>query len=152
MTGLFDRWRGGTQPAVSEPEAPAAVGLQLWLDGQGSVQRLSGPLRTLLALPFKGGGRVQDYLERHSWLVLEGQPADWQGQPLDLDFRTATGNPLCTRGWVMRQGDGWLLQLFDIGGDGILTPADADFNVRVDDGAVGFLHDGFGGGFLGGGL
>ncbi|BFO06327.1 ATP-binding protein [Pseudomonas guariconensis] len=115
MTGLFDRWRGGTQPAVSEPEAPAAVGLQLWLDGQGSVQRLSGPLRTLLALPFKGGGRVQDYLERHSWLVLEGQPADWQGQPLDLDFRTATGNPLCTRGWVMRQGDGWLLQLFDIG-------------------------------------
>ena len=37
------------------------------------------------------------------------------GATLDLDFRTATGNPLCTRGWVMRQGDGWLLQLFDIG-------------------------------------
>ena len=92
-----------------------AVGLQLWLDPLGAVLRLSGPLRTLLALPLRGGGRVHDYLERHSWLVLEGEPADWQGQPLDLDFHTVTGHPLRTRGWLMRQGDGWLLQLFDIG-------------------------------------
>ncbi|MBF8740580.1 PAS domain-containing sensor histidine kinase [Pseudomonas guariconensis] len=114
MTGLFDRWLG-TPPPASEPEVPAAVGLQLWLDPQGAVLRLSGPLRTLLALPLKGGGRVHDYLERHSWLVLEGEPADWQGQPLDLDFHTVTGHPLRTRGWLMRQGEGWLLQLFDIG-------------------------------------
>lgn len=93
MTGLFDRWRSGAQAPAAEAQAPAALGLQVWLDLQGSVQRLSGPLRTLLALPLKGGDRVHDYLERHSWLVLEGQPADWQGQPLDLDFRTATGNP-----------------------------------------------------------
>ncbi|MEB3901476.1 ATP-binding protein [Pseudomonas putida] len=114
MTGLFDRWLGAPPPAV-EAEVPVAVGLQLWLDPQGTVLRLSGPLRTLLALPLKGGGRVHDYLERHSWLVLEGEPADWQGQALDLDFHTVTGHPLRTRGWLMRQGDGWLLQLFDIG-------------------------------------
>jgi len=115
VTGLFDRWRGGTQAPPLEAEAPVAVGLQLWLDPQGCVQRLSGPLRTLLALPLKGGNRVHDYLERHSWLVLEGGPVDWQGQPLDLDFHTVTGHPLCTRGWLMRQNEGWLLQVFDIG-------------------------------------
>ncbi|MCO7594528.1 MULTISPECIES: PAS domain-containing sensor histidine kinase [Pseudomonas] len=114
MSGLFDRWRAAP-PSAHEAEVPLAVGLQLWLDAQGAVQRLSGPLRTLLALPAHGGGRVHDYLERHSWLVLEGEPADWQGLPLDLDFHTVMGHPLHTRGWLMRHGDGWLLQLFDIG-------------------------------------
>ncbi|QXI37921.1 PAS domain-containing protein [Pseudomonas xantholysinigenes] len=112
--GLFDRWR--TAPtAVAEPQAPAAVGLQLWLDDQARVLRLAGPLRTLLALPGQPGAQVHDYLLRHSWLVLEGEPADWQGQPLDLDFHTVMGHALHTRGWLLRQAQGWLLQLFDIG-------------------------------------
>ncbi|MFB4394081.1 MULTISPECIES: ATP-binding protein [unclassified Pseudomonas] len=114
MSGLFDRWRGG-QLATHEPGMPQAVGLQLWLDEQARVLRLSGPLRTLLALPTKREARVHDYLEPHSWLVLEGEPGDWQGQPLDLDFRTVLGHALNTRGWLLRHAEGWLLQLFDIG-------------------------------------
>ncbi|QXH36396.1 ATP-binding protein [Pseudomonas muyukensis] len=112
--GLFDRWRTAPTP-LPEPQVPPAVGLQLWLDDQARVQRLAGPLRTLLALPGQAGGRLHDYLLRHSWVVLEGEPADWQGQPLDLDFHTAVGQALHTRGWLLRQAQGWMLQLFDIG-------------------------------------
>lgn len=115
MSGsLFDRWRMAPA-AAPEPHAPPSVGLQLWLDDQARVLRLGGPLRTLLALPAQAAARVHDYLHRHSWVVLEGEPADWQGQPLDLDFHTVMGQPLHTRGWLLRQEHGWLLQLFDIG-------------------------------------
>ncbi|MBC3412863.1 PAS domain S-box protein [Pseudomonas sp. SWRI51] len=113
MSGsLFDRWRGG---ANEDSQALPAVGLQFWLDDHAKVQRLAGPLRSLLALPAQGAMRVHDYLARHSLLVLEGEPADWQGLPLDLDFNTLAGNALHTRGWLQRHGQGWLLQLFDIG-------------------------------------
>lgn len=112
--GLFDRWFAAPVPAQA-PEATPAVGLQLWLDDQARVLRLAGPLRSLLALPGQAGARVHDYLERHSWLVLEGHPADWQGQPLDLDFHTVMGHALHTRGWLQRHEQGWMLQLFDIG-------------------------------------
>ncbi|MDD0977215.1 ATP-binding protein [Pseudomonas sp. TNT2022 ID681] len=100
-----------------EPEAhaPPGVGLQVWLDGQGRVLRLGGPLRTALALAREVNARVHDYVQAHSLLVLEGDPADWQGQPLDLDFKTASGNTLHTRGWLLAQGEAWLLQLFDVG-------------------------------------
>ncbi|TLP55443.1 MULTISPECIES: ATP-binding protein [Pseudomonas] len=112
--GLFDRWRAA--PAPIEPaQPPAPVGLQVWLDDQGRVLRLGGPLRTLLALPTQPSARVHDYLLPHSWLVLEGEPADWQGQALDLDFQTVVGHALTTRGWLQRQAEGWLLQLFDVG-------------------------------------
>ncbi|MHC6227580.1 ATP-binding protein [Pseudomonas sp. X10] len=114
MSGLFDRWWGAAAPE-HEPQAPLALGLQVWLDDQARVLRLSGPLRTLLALPGPGNGRVHDYLEPRSWMVLEGEPGDWQGQPLDLDFRTVMGHALHTRGWLLRHGSAWLLQLFDIG-------------------------------------
>ncbi|MDH0649093.1 PAS domain-containing protein [Pseudomonas sp. GD03858] len=110
--GLFDRWRSAP---VAAPETLPAVGLQLWLDDQARVLRLAGPLRTLLALPSRPEARVHDYVQRHSWLVLEGEPADWQGQPLDLDFHTVMGHALHTRGWLQRQASGWMLQLFDIG-------------------------------------
>ena len=114
MSGLFDRWLGAQAIEPAEP-APQALGLQLWLDDQGHVRRLAGPLRTLLPTSPHSAPRVHDYLQRHSWLVLEGSPADWQGQPLDLDFTTVHGAALHTRGWLMQQADGWLLQLFDIG-------------------------------------
>ncbi|MDC0689496.1 ATP-binding protein [Mitsuaria sp. RG] len=115
MSGsLFDRWFAAPAPSQT-PEVAPAIGLQLWLDDQARVLRLGGPLRSLLALPGQAGARVHDYLERHSWLVLEGQPADWQGQPLDLDFHTVMGHALHTRGWLQRHDQGWMLQLFDIG-------------------------------------
>lgn len=114
MSGLFERWLGG-QATEQAATAPQAVGLQLWLDDQGHVLRLAGPLRTVLPASSHSAPRVHDYLQRHSWLVLEGPPADWQGQPLDLDFATVHGPALHTRGWLQRQADGWLLQLFDIG-------------------------------------
>lgn len=113
MSGLFDRWLGshGAEPAA---QMPHAVGLQVWLDDQGHVLRLAGPLRTLLAVPSHAQARVHDYLYRHSWLALEGVPADWQGQALDLDFHTVHGQALQTRGWLQHQAVGWMLQLFDI--------------------------------------
>jgi len=114
VSGLFDRWLGG-QALVPAESAPQALGLQLWLDDQGHVLRLAGPLRTVLPASSHSAPRVHDYLQRHSWLVLEGPPVDWQGQPLDLDFTTVHGTALHTRGWLLRQADGWLLQLFDIG-------------------------------------
>jgi len=114
VNGLFERWLGGQAPLPAE-QHPPATGLQLWLDDQGHVLRLAGPLRTLLPASPHHAARVHDYLQRHSWLVLEGAPADWQGQPLDLDFVTVHGTALHTRGWLLRQAVGWLLQVFDIG-------------------------------------
>ncbi|MCU1730539.1 MULTISPECIES: PAS domain-containing sensor histidine kinase [unclassified Pseudomonas] len=116
-SGLFDRWRtrAGELPTWPETSAPPAVGLQLWLDNQARVLRLSGPLRTVLALPAQMPARLQDYVQPHSLLALEGEPPDWQAHPLDLDFRAAAGHTLHTRGWMLAQPEGWLLQLFDIG-------------------------------------
>ncbi|HGA2316191.1 TPA: ATP-binding protein [Pseudomonas putida] len=116
MSGMFDRWLGGQASVAVPPQPqPPAVGLQLWLDDNGQVQRVSGSLRTRLAAPAHPPAHVRDYLHRHSWLVIEGPPADWQGQALDLDFHAEHGATLHTRGWLQRQADGWLLQLFDIG-------------------------------------
>lgn len=71
MNGLFERWLGGQAPLPAE-QHPPATGLQLWLDDQGHVLRLAGPLRTLLPASPHHAARVHDYLQRHSWLVLEG--------------------------------------------------------------------------------
>jgi len=116
-SGLFDRWRTRANDIQEWPQAsaPAAVGLQLWLDPQARVLRLSGPLRTALALPAHMPARLQDYVQTQSLLALEGEPADWQAHPLDLDFRAASGQTLHTRGWLVAQAEGWLLQVFDIG-------------------------------------
>jgi PAS domain S-box-containing protein len=114
VSGLFDRWLG-SPAAEPTAEMPQAVGLQVWLDEHGHVLRLSGPLRTVLAVPNQAPTHMHGYLYRHSWLVLEGGPADWQGLVLDLDFHTVHGQALHTRGWLQRQAAGWMLQLFDIG-------------------------------------
>ncbi|WP_410479047.1 ATP-binding protein [Pseudomonas sp. zfem002] len=115
--GLFERWRTrvGETRDLSPTPAPPAVGLQLWLDDLGRVLRLSGPLRTALALPAQLSAHLHDYVQPDSLLALEGQPADWQAHPLDLDFRAAGGRTLHTRGWLLAQAEGWLLQVFDIG-------------------------------------
>ncbi|WP_256588768.1 PAS domain-containing protein, partial [Pseudomonas sp. HMWF021] len=115
---LFGRLRNRSPGPFEVPARPAAsVGLQLYLDNAGLVQHLSGPLRHLLAqrLASREPAHLLTYLSTHSSLAVEGHPADWQGQLLDLDFATQAGPPLHLRGWVQPQEEGWLLQLLDIG-------------------------------------
>jgi PAS domain S-box-containing protein len=93
------------------------VGLQIQLDADGRVLKLSGPLRHLLAqqTPAAHAPHLFDFLLPHCSLIVEGSPADWQGQILDLDFYSLNGQPQHLRGWVQPSADGWLLQLLDIG-------------------------------------
>ncbi|POA44810.1 PAS domain-containing sensor histidine kinase [Pseudomonas sp. MPR-ANC1] len=112
---LLNRHPETVQP-LDNPVVPS-VGLQLHLDGDGQVLHLSGPLRHVLAqrMSTSHPAPLLEYVLPHSSLALEGRPADWQGQLLDLDFFSLAGPPLHLRGWVQAQGDGWLLQLLDIG-------------------------------------
>ncbi|WP_416422253.1 PAS domain-containing protein [Pseudomonas sp. App30] len=114
---LFGRWRSQPPPVLPvalEVAPQVASGLQLLLDPQGQVLRLSGPLRHQLAAAASADRRLANYLQPNSRLVVEGEPADWQGQTLDLDFKAADGT-LHTRGWVQHQAEGWVLQVFDVG-------------------------------------
>ncbi|EJM90016.1 MULTISPECIES: sensor histidine kinase [unclassified Pseudomonas] len=104
------------------PEVPSTlsvpgVGLQMRLDAEGRVIHLAGPLRHGLAQqhPAAQAPLLHDYLMPHSSLAVQGSPADWQGQSLDLDFFSLSGHPLHLRGWVQPLADAWLLQLLDIG-------------------------------------
>lgn len=111
----------GRQPtlAVETPDSlPApSVGLQLLLDHEGRVHQLTGPLCHVLAqlACTTPAPHLVDYLLPHSTLVVESSPADWQGQSLDLDFLSLSGQTLHLRGWVQPMADGWSLQLLDIG-------------------------------------
>ncbi|EIK96552.1 PAS/PAC sensor Signal transduction histidine kinase [Pseudomonas sp. M47T1] len=114
---LFGRWR--SQPANPLPVAlevapQVSSGLQLLLDPTGQVLRLSGPLRHQLATPATADRRLAGYLTPNSRVVVEGEPADWQGQTLDLDFVGIDGT-VHTRGWAQHQAEGWVLQVFDVG-------------------------------------
>ena len=102
--------------ALQAPSMPG-VGLQMHLDTEGRVLHLTGPLRHVLAqqVPDARAPHLLDFLLPHCGLVVEGSPADWQGQALDLDFYTLSGQTLHLRGWVQPLADGWLLQLLDIG-------------------------------------
>ncbi len=93
------------------------VGLQLHLNDEGRVIHQTGPLRHLLAQQMPGvqAPHLLDYLMPHSGLSVEGAPAEWQGQSLDLDFFSLGEQPLHLRGWVQPLGENWLLQLIDIG-------------------------------------
>jgi PAS domain S-box-containing protein len=102
---------------LSEPQGMLGVGLQMRLDADGRVLHLAGPLRHSLAqqTPTARAPNLLDFLLPHCSLVVEGVPADWLGQNLDLDFYSLSGQPLHLRGWVQPLGDAWLLQLLDIG-------------------------------------
>ncbi|RKS21209.1 hypothetical protein BJ917_3140 [Pseudomonas sp. WPR_5_2] len=104
-------------PVLPEHVRTHGFGLQLQLDAQGNVVHLTGPLRHLLAqqIPGAQAPHLLDFVLPHSSLSLEGAPADWQGQQLDLDFYSLNGTPLHLRGWVQPLADAWLLQLLDIG-------------------------------------
>ncbi|WP_249678003.1 PAS domain-containing sensor histidine kinase [Pseudomonas abieticivorans] len=115
---LFGRWRA--QPAALiaplEQAAPIiATGLQVLLDGQGRVMRISGPSRHRLLGTARLGEPLLNYLQPGSHVVVSGQPADWQGQTLDLNFKAPHDGTLHTRGWLVPQLGEWELQLFDIG-------------------------------------
>ncbi|KAB0491807.1 hypothetical protein SAMN05216558_4517 [Pseudomonas vancouverensis] len=117
---LFGRLLNRHPPApVVPPEAlrVQSFGLQILLDAEGRVMQLSGPLRHLLAqqVPGAQSPQLHDFLLPHSGLIVEGSPAQWQGQALDLDFYNLNGPPLHLRGWVQPQGEAWFLQLLDIG-------------------------------------
>ncbi|EJM51020.1 ATP-binding protein [Pseudomonas sp. GM48] len=117
---LFGRLLHRHPPPPSEPPEALrvhSVGLQMQLNAEGRVVQLSGPLRHLLVQPPPGAQapHLLDFLLPHSNLVIEGAPADWQGQTLDLDFYSLNGPPLHLRGWVQPLADAWLLQMLDIG-------------------------------------
>ncbi len=115
---LFSRLLNRHPQSVPPLDSPlvSSVGLQLYLDGDGRVNHLSGPLRHVLAQRAASHpAHLLEYVLPHSSLALEGSPVDWQGQVLDLDFFSLAGPPLHLRGWLQAQGDGWLLQLLDIG-------------------------------------
>ena len=102
---------------LPEPLAAQPPGLHLYLDHHGHVLQMAGPLRHSLAQqqPHDQPLTLHRYVLAHSRLVIEGQPGDWQGQSLDLDFLGLADQTLHLRGWVQPQAGGWLLQLVDIG-------------------------------------
>lgn len=116
---LFGRLLNRNPPPPEVPKALSTpgVGLQMRLDAEGRVIHLTGPLRHGLAQqhPAAQAPLLHDYLMPHSSLAVQGTPADWQGQSLDLDFFSLSGQPLHLRGWVQPLADAWLLQLLDIG-------------------------------------
>ncbi|KGE68961.1 MULTISPECIES: PAS domain-containing sensor histidine kinase [Pseudomonas] len=110
---LFGRLLGrSSAPALDTPGTPMQ-GLHLQLDAQGHVLGISGTLRSLLA-PHDPRPLLRDLLCASSALSIEGHPADWQRQSLDLDFQGSAGQILHTRGWIEPQGDGWSLHLQDV--------------------------------------
>ncbi|OLF55701.1 ATP-binding protein [Pseudomonas chlororaphis] len=117
---LFARFIG-RQPAnagdSSTPPNIPANGLLVFLDPQGRVLEMLGPLRHALARPHCATTPVPllEYLTASHSLALEGMPADWEGQLLDMEFRGLDENNLHLRGWVQPWNAGWLLQLVDIG-------------------------------------
>ncbi|KQN44985.1 PAS domain-containing sensor histidine kinase [Pseudomonas sp. Leaf48] len=104
-------------PDISQLPPVTGFGLQLQLNAEGRVTQVTGPLRHLLAQQIPGPQvpHLLDFLLPHCALVIEGSPADWQGQMLDLDFYSLNGPPLHLRGWVQPQVNDWQLQLLDIG-------------------------------------
>ena len=119
---ILNRWLGrGEAPAQPSPvpAEPASIGAdwQMQLDHDGRVISISKQLLLALglaALP-KSSLRLLSYLMPSSAMVVEGEPEEWMGHMLDLDFRCPDGHVLHTRGWVQPQADNWLLQLLDIG-------------------------------------
>ncbi|RQO59163.1 PAS domain-containing sensor histidine kinase [Pseudomonas sp. KBW05] len=115
---FFDRLLGRPpEVPIQTTQVPAYAGLQIDLDALGRVLHIHGALRHRLVKHTTAQQLVPllDYLCAHSAVVIEGSPADWQGQVLDLDFHGFAGSALHTRGWLQPQGDGWRLLLLDIG-------------------------------------
>ena len=117
--GVFERLLGRSNErelGLSAQQSRSEAGIQLVLDHQGHVLETHGLQRYGLTRG-RGDGAPRlliDYMVPGSTMALEGVPADWVGQSLDLDFQCVGLRVVHTRGWVQPQGDGWLLQLLDI--------------------------------------
>jgi PAS domain S-box-containing protein len=114
---LFGRLLGrASAPPLDMPGVPLP-GLHVQLDARGHVLGIRGTLRSQLATHAIGERRppLRELLCADSALDIEGSPADWQHQNLDLDFLGATGQVLHTRGWIEPDGDEWSLRLQDVG-------------------------------------
>ncbi len=111
---LFGRLLGRTSALALETSTAPMSGLHVQLDHQGHVLNISGALRSQLAA-HESGPPLRDLLCANSALSIEGSPADWQHQNLDLDLRGIAGQVLHTRGWVEPDGDTWSLRLLDVG-------------------------------------
>lgn len=114
---LFGRLLGRTSALALETSNAPAPGLHLQLGQHGHVLNISGTLRSQLATHAftEAGPALLELLCAESALSIEGTPADWQHQSLDLDFHGVAGQVLHTRGWVEPDGDGWVLHLLDVG-------------------------------------
>nr|WP_314531802.1 ATP-binding protein [uncultured Pseudomonas sp.] len=110
---LFGRLLGRSSALTLDTPGAPVPGLHLLLDAQGRVLDFSGTLRALLA-PHESRPLLRELLCASSALSIEGQPADWQHQSLDLDFQGVAGRPLHTRGWIEPEDDGWRLHLQDV--------------------------------------
>ena len=118
--GFLGRFLGRANEPLVRPEgAQPHVGacLQMVLDQQGAVLTISGAegYGLALAVSNKQPRPLLDYVVPGSTQALEGEPADWLGQSLDLDFVCIGQRVLHTRGWVQPHPSGWLLQVLDIG-------------------------------------
>ena len=113
---LFGRLLGRTSAMPADTPVANLTGLQLQLDHQGRVVTINGTLRSQLAAYLAGDARplLRELLCASSALSVEGSPADWQRQGLDLDFRGAADQVLHTRGWIEPDGDHWTLRLVDV--------------------------------------
>lgn len=114
---LFGRLLGRTSVQASETPATRLTGLHIHLDHLGRVVTINGTLRSQLVAHLAGDARplLRELLCASSALSVEGSPADWQRQSLDLDFHGAADQVLHTRGWIEPDGDGWSLHLLDVG-------------------------------------
>ncbi|WLG40179.1 PAS domain-containing sensor histidine kinase [Pseudomonas rhodesiae] len=114
---LFDRLLGRTGAVSVEPHTSTGKGLSVQLDHLGHVLTLSVALRAQLAPGALSEPRphLSALLCASSALSIEGNPAEWQHQNLDLDFQGTAGQVLHTRGWVEPNSDGWVLRVLDVG-------------------------------------
>ena len=117
--GFLGRFLGRANQPLAPPEkAQSASGacLQMLLNQQGAVLTISGAEGYGLAVAVSNEQPrpLLDYVVPGSTHALEGEPADWVGQSLDLDFVCIGPRVLRTRGWIQLHPDGWLLQVLDI--------------------------------------
>ncbi|WLH69132.1 PAS domain-containing sensor histidine kinase [Pseudomonas sp. FP2309] len=113
---LFGRLLGRPGALDLAPPAAPGMGLHLQLDQRGHVLSVSGSLRMQLAPRVRNEPPplLRELVCRDSALCIEGHPADWQQQSLDLDFLGLADQVLHTRGWVEPNGANWALHLLDI--------------------------------------
>lgn len=116
--GLFGRFLGRVNEPLARPENTALFGCRPSNGAGSSGRSVDGQRRRGNSLAVGVSNQqprpLLDYIVPGSTQALEGEPAEWVGQSLDLDFVCIGQRVLRTRGWVQPHPDGWLLQVLDI--------------------------------------